>query len=168
MFLEDKKLKLYSVLFCLLLGGSTVFGQCKNLQTVFLSVDESKRSGLVEKINLLVSIQKNREWEKLYEILPLNHANIETKEEYINRHKGYPITSLDNNFLDFIPKSIDKPYRIPDAEVFIVKGCGKWQYKDQVLEQYAYLKAYWQDEQWSVSEVLYDLPLHTGFFPCPH
>ena len=154
------------LIFVVLTTGPTR-SQCNKMSQILQAIDLNRRSELAKDIDSVIDLQRTHQWDKLYPILPSDYTQGESKYEYVRRHKQYKGNAIENNFLNFVPSRIGRNYHTVDAEVWVIEGCGEWRYENRKLRQFAYVKAYWKDQRWFLTEVLFDLPLHSGFISCP-
>ena len=146
----------------ILLAGISVQGQSKINKDIFKGIDESQQTQLIFTLEALIKAQHEQKWDELYEFIPAEFREGETKEQYIARLEHCADDSIYKNFIAFSPEKFKKL----SSEIWVIDGCGEWKFEGKSLKQFAYVTAYRTDTKWYLTEVLFDLPLHSGFIPC--
>ncbi|MBK7707803.1 MAG: hypothetical protein IPJ30_19140 [Acidobacteria bacterium] len=140
----------------------------QSYKSLATAIEPQRRSLFIRSVKRVVSLQKARKWARLATILSPEFLQGETPAEYIARLEsleGRPV--FENGFREFTPREIKNEYRAPNYEIWLIDGCGKWRVDAKPIWQKAYIRAYWQNDKWLFSEVVFDLLLHGGYEKCP-
>lgn len=147
-------------LFCI-----TAYGQ-DNEQDVFASVPTPLRARLVERFKMLVEYQRTQQWEKQYDLLSVAATQGDSKEDHVKRLQRWYAEGLGDILIDFTPKSANYESGAPfDAIIF---GCAKLRKKKDVVELYASVEAYRENDDWYFSPIGIVTSVGGKPKPCPH
>lgn len=153
---------------CLLIASLfsvPTYGQA-NDQDVFAPVPALLRTRLVERLKLLIEYQRTQQWEKQYDLLSVVATQGDSKEEHVKRLQRWYAEGLGDILIDFTPKSVTYKSGAPfDAAIF---GCAKLREKGRIVEFYASVEAYREQDEWYFSPIGVVTPVDGKPQPCPY
>lgn len=162
-FLSNFLLGLSVPFLLLLLGVSSTKSQ--DAQEVFSSINEPQKTPLIKTFNALTEAQYNKQWAELYDFFPIESQEGVSKAEYIRNQQKTKKDSRYVNLKTFTPTRVKKLARISDGEIWLIEGCGEWLDEGKLLKLKSHIDVYWRNEQWFLTEVLFDMGYH-GSIPC--
>jgi hypothetical protein len=143
----------------------TAYGQA-NDKDVFASVPTPLRARLVERLKMLVEYQHTQQWEKQYDLLSAAATQGDSKEDHVKRLQRWYAEGLGDILIDFTPKSVTYGSGAPfDAVIF---GCAKLREKENIVELYASVEAYRENDDWFFSPIGVVTPVGGKPKPCPY
>lgn len=161
------RLKLCAVAYLLLIALliTPAHGQTKD-DDVFAQVPAALRARLVERLKLLIEYQRAQQWEKQYDLLSVLVTQGDSKEAHVKRLQRWYAKGLGDTLVDFTPKTVSYGTGAPfDAVIF---GCVKLRQKKRIIELYASVEAYRENDDWYFSPVGVITPIDGKPQSCPY
>ena len=91
-------------------------------QDVFAPIPESLRVRLIERFNSLIEFRRAGQWDKLYDLIALEHRRGWSKTEFVRIHEQYPgAAGTGGRLIGFVPKDV----RLRDGSDhdWVISGC---------------------------------------------
>lgn len=151
---------LIAILSCVL-----AYGQAHD-PDVFASVPAPSRARLVERLKLLIEYQRTQQWEKQYDLLAVTVTQGDSREDHVTRLQRWYAEGLGDTLLEFTPKHVTYGSGAPfDAAIF---GCARLRERGRIVEFYASVEAYRENDDWYFSPVGVVTPIDGKRKPCPY
>jgi hypothetical protein len=120
----------------------------------------------MKRLKLLIEYQRAQQWEKQYDLLSVAATQGDSKEDHVKRLQRWYAEGLGDILVDFTPKSVAYGSGAPfDAAIF---GCAKLREKDRIVEFYASVEVYRENDDWYFSPVRVVTPVDGKPKPCPY
>jgi hypothetical protein len=136
----------YLLVLTLLVVPATAQKKRSSPDDVFAAIPSQLRSRLIERLNLLVTYETKRQWDKVYDLLSVRYRGDETKERFISQQK------LASHLSKFTPDATQDAYRSETDGEWTIWGCGEygsWP-RDKYLSS---VQAYRQNGDWYFSTI---------------
>jgi hypothetical protein len=146
-------------LICISLNGKAIAQE-----NTFASVPEHLRVRLVERLQLLVDYQRNRQWSNHYDLLVSDITDKINKENYVKEQERLNAKKLSDVLIGFKPQTaayvIGAPYDV------LIKGCAEFQERNRIVKLQATVEAYQEKGDWYFTRVSADVPIDGNAPPC--
>lgn len=114
-----------------------------------LSLEKNARERLEKRLQLLVTFQKSREYDKLFELLTKNEK--ETKDSFIKLEKSFDQAGR----AELIEFSLENIFLLePDNNWAIIKGCGQYKNKHKNKSYESNVEAVYENNDWYFSSLI--------------
>lgn len=155
------KIIIHQKMFALLL---TVFFICLSLdgktmaqENAFASVPDNLRARLIERLQLLVDYQRNRQWSNHYDLLVSDITDKISKENYIKEQQRLDAEKLGDVLVDFKVQTATYATGAP-FDVYI-RGCGVFRQGNRTVKLQSGLEAYREKGDWYFIRISPDVPI---------
>ena len=155
---QSKPLFLKSLVICLVLlslVSPQTFGQHieKKTQDSLESIPLHLRKRLLERLQLLVEYQGNKQWDKEYELLSKTFIQGKSKDEFIKESNRVVQDPYISTLFAFKPTSAVLVYNLPNDAEWSIFGCGTYSRKGLLVKVEAVIAANFYDGEWFFSEI---------------
>ena len=140
------RLLCYILVLTLLLVPATAQKKRATSDEIFAAIPMQLRSRLIERLDLLVTYQTKRQWDKVYDLLGDRYRGEETKAKFVSEQK------LASRLTKFTPDATQDSYRSETDGEWTIWGCGEygsWP-RDKHLSA---VEAYRQNGEWYFSTI---------------
>jgi len=111
---------------------------------IFAATPIDVRQQFIEGLNRAVELNKAQNWAELYDLSGLH--GVISREQYVKEHRR-----LQAVLLDFKPNAV---YALDKgAKLWVIHGCGEWQYRGETKRRPSSLTARLHGRQWSFEDV---------------
>jgi hypothetical protein len=136
-------------------------------EDAFLSVPETQRTQLIERLHLLVEYQSQQQWGKLYDLLSVTFTEEKSKEDFIRTFERWYDQGLGVNLVDFTAKSIATHDSSEENGWLTISGCAKVKGASGIAEFHAALDARRENSDWYFTPINLITPVGDKPQPCP-
>jgi hypothetical protein len=140
------RLLCYILVLTLLVVPATAQKKRATSDDIFAAIPVQLRSELIERLNLLVTYQAKRQWDKVYDLLGERYRGEETKEKFISQQK------LASRLSRFTPDATQDAYRSETDGEWTIWGCGEYGNRPRDKHLSA-VQAYRQNGDWYFSTI---------------